>query len=314
MREPIPEALAGERIDRVVSMLVDVSRSAAATAIADGLVQVDGQTIRTRSRRVRVGEVIDVDASIGIKTEPIRPDPTTPLELLFVDDDVIVVDKAPGSVVHPGAGHESGTIVQALLARFPEIISVGDPARPGIVHRLDKGTSGVFAVARSDRAYESLTDQLRERTVSRRYVTVAWGRPSAERGLVDAPIGRAIRDPTRMTVQEGGKPARTTYEVLASWEDPAVSLLSCRLETGRTHQIRVHLEAIGHPVVGDGRYGGGRAGLDFDRPALHALDLGFEHPGTGEWLEFRSPLPPDLDGLVVGLGSPNHGDLGEFDV
>lgn len=312
VREPVPDALDGERIDRVVSMFVDVSRSVAAAAITNGLVLVDGVIIDTRSRRVRSGEVLEISDAINADPEPIRADGSTEVVTLHVDDDVIVVDKAPDTIVHPGAGNDTGTIVQALLVDHPEISEVGEPRRPGVVHRLDKGTSGVFVVARSQRAYDSLTEQLGDRTVARRYVTLAWGRPDADRGLIDAPIGRAIRDPTRMTVQEGGKAARTTYEVLASWHDPAVSLISCRLETGRTHQIRVHLQAIGHPVVGDGRYGGGRSGLDFHRPALHALEIGFEHPGSGAWLEFRSPLSPDIDALLRGLGSPDEGDLSDI--
>ncbi len=187
-------------------------------------------------------------------------------------------------------------MVNGLLARFPEIARVGDPHRPGIVHRLDKGTSGLLAVARSQAGYEGLVAQLSARTVARAYDTLVWGVPGSSQGMVDAPIGRSRRDPTRMSVASNGRDARTRYEVVTSRfsEPDAASRLTCRLETGRTHQIRVHLSAIGHPVVGDHRYGGARKHVAVDRPFLHATHLGFTHPVTGEELSFDSPLPPDL--------------------
>ena len=179
-----------------------------------------------------------------------------------------------------------------------------------MVHRLDKGTSGVFVMARSARAYDSLTDQLRARSVERRYLTLGWGQPQTDRGVIEAPLGRAVRDPTRIVVREDGKPARTNYEVLARWDEPNVALFSCALDTGRTHQIRVHLEAIHHPVVGDPRYGGGRDSLGLSRPALHASELGFSHPGTEETMHFQSPIPTDLRELLDRLGPPDVGDIG----
>lgn len=309
MIEVVPDPLDGERIDRVISMLLGLSRSAAATAVGAGLVKLDSLEVTKSSQRVSTGQELFVDDSVTAPAQELASDPSVELELIHVDDDVFVVDKAVGQVVHPGAGHSTGTIAQGLLAQYPEVRGVGDPDRPGIVHRLDKGTSGVFVVARTNVAYESLTTQLRERTVSRRYLTLGWGHTSTPRGIVEAPIGRAVRDPTRMVVREDGKAARTSYAVLATWAEPKVSLFSCELDTGRTHQIRVHLEAIHHPVIGDGPYGGGRADLGIDRPALHAAELGFTHPVSGERMEFSSALAPDIRALLGRLGPPDTGTV-----
>ena len=176
------------------------------------------------------------------------------------------------------------------------------------MHRLDLGTSGALAVARTQVAYDSLVAQLADRSVGRRYQALAWGRFEAAKGVVDAPVGRSPRDRTRMAVVGSGRPARTGYEVSASWATPEVSLVTCTLETGRTHQIRVHLSAIGHPLVGDGTYGGERSGLVLDRPFLHAAHLAFDHPVTGERLEFESPLPDDLREILDRLGEPEPSD------
>lgn len=304
--ELIPDALDGERLDRVVALVADVSRSVAASAIAQGGVTLDGEATQ-RSTRVHAGQRVIIDDSIADPPPSPEPDASVSVTKLHVDDDVIVIDKAPGQVVHPGAGHTTGTIVQGLLADYPEIASIGEPPRPGVVHRLDKGTSGVFVVARSVRGFESLSRQLRDRTVHRRYLALVWGVPDAARGLIDAPIARAVRDPTRMTVRDDGKAARTSYEVEATWHSPDVSLVTCELETGRTHQIRVHMAAIGHPVVGDQKYGGDRVAVAAFRPALHAAELGFVHP-AGDLVEFRSPLPDDVRKIVAELGPPESGE------
>ena len=222
--------------------------------------------------------------------------------MVHADADVIVVDKPAGLVVHPGAGNEGGTLVNGLLHAFPELAAVGDPARPGIVHRLDRGTSGLLVVARTPAAYDALVGQLSRREVERRYAALVWGVPESGAGLVDAPVGRSPRDPTRMAVVAGGRDARTRYEVRTAFERPASALLTCRLETGRTHQIRVHLAAIGHPVVGDATYGGARAALALDRPFLHAEQLAFDHPTTGARLSFASALPADLEAVLATLG------------
>ncbi len=309
MIEIIPDPLDGERVDRVVSMLLGISRSAAASAVSSGLVTLDEVEVTKSSQRVATGQVLSVDDAVFAPEDELASDPSVELNIVHVDDDVLVLDKAVGQIVHPGAGHTSGTIAQGVLAKYPEVRHVGEPSRPGIVHRLDKGTSGVFMIARTAEAYESLSEQLRDRTVFRRYLTFAWGEPQTPRGVIEAPIGRAVRDPTRMVVREDGKAARTSYSVLASWKEPKLSLFSCQLDTGRTHQIRVHLEAIHHPVVGDGRYGGGRDRLGLERPALHAAELGFSHPVTGEDLAFSSPLPTDLQALITELGPADTGEI-----
>jgi 23S rRNA pseudouridine1911/1915/1917 synthase len=212
------------------------------------------------------------------------------------------VDKPAGLVVHPGAGQPRGTLVHGLLARYPELADVGDPTRPGIVHRLDKGTSGLLLVARSQAAYEALVAALAARRVHRRYRALAWGSVEAPRGIIDAPIGRSARVATRMAVDARGKEARTRYEVLARYVEPvAVTELACELETGRTHQIRVHLRSIGHPVVGDARYDGARQSLPMRRPFLHAEHLELAHPVGGEPLAFDAPLPADLTEILAGL-------------
>ena len=307
-RELIPPALDGERIDRIIALLADVSRNRAAAALTAGRVSVDAEVVYQRSRRVHEGEELVV-AGFERETEHVPgAEPSVRFDILYADDDVLVIDKPSGLVVHPGAGNQTGTLVNGLLASHPEIAGVGSAARPGIVHRLDMGTSGALAVARTQVAYDSLVAQLADRSVGRRYQALSWGHFEAVKGVVDAPVGRSPKDRTRMAVVGSGRPARTGYEVSAAWASPAVSLVTCTLETGRTHQIRVHLSAIGHPLLGDGTYGGERSGLVLDRPFLHAAHLSFDHPATGERLEFDSPLPADLRAVLDGLGEPEPAD------
>jgi 23S rRNA pseudouridine1911/1915/1917 synthase len=234
--------------------------------------------------------------------DALAPDPTVDVAVAYEDPDLLVVDKPAGLVVHPGAGQHAGTLVHGLLARYPEIRAVGQPDRPGIVHRLDKGTSGLLLVARSQPAYEALVAMLAARGVDRRYHALVWGAVDSPTGMVDAPLGRSARDRTRMAVTLAGKDARTRYQVIRGFTDPVtVTELRCKLETGRTHQIRVHMASIGHPVVGDERYGGRRASLPSPRPWLHAEHLALEHPVTGESLAFDSPLPDDLVTVLATL-------------
>jgi 23S rRNA pseudouridine1911/1915/1917 synthase len=231
-----------------------------------------------------------------------QPDPTVEFVVVYEDEHLIVVDKPAGLVVHPGAGNPGGTLVNGLLARFPEIAVVGEAHRPGIVHRLDLGTSGLLAVARTQRAYHELVDALASRDVGRVYRALVWGHPANPHGVVDAPIGRDHRDPQRMAVVVDGRPARTRYQVLHEYRRPTdASALECRLESGRTHQIRVHLSAIGHPVVGDPTYGGVRSGIMPSRPFLHAARLELAHPVTREPLAFDSALPADLAEIEAAL-------------
>lgn len=293
--ETLPDSLDGERVDRVVAMVVGCSRAEATSLIEQGAVRVGDEVVSTRSIKVRSGQVLVVDEPEPDSGPVIEPDASMELDVVHADDDVIVVDKPAGLVVHPGSGNTSGTLVHGVIARFPEVAAVGDPARPGIVHRIDKGTSGLLVVARSEMAYHSLVAQFGARSVDREYLALCWGHLDSPAGMVDAPIGRSASDPTRMTVTNTGRDARTRYEVRAVYDDPTdATLLACRLETGRTHQIRVHLAAIGHPIVGDRQYGGDRSPIPCDRPWLHAAALGFEHPVTGEHLSFTSELPVDL--------------------
>jgi 23S rRNA pseudouridine1911/1915/1917 synthase len=302
MRETLPDGLDGERIDRVVAMLTGCSRSEAAALVAAEKVLLDGDPVTTRSARVRAGQIIDVDdEGLGVE-EAVGPDTSIELVIVHEDPDVVVVDKPAGLVVHPGSGNLAGTVVNAALARWPEMAAAGDPARPGVVHRIDQGTSGLLVLARTADAYESLVEQFSVRSVEREYLALCWGRLEPAQGMIDAPIGRSQRDPTRMTVTNTGRDARTRYEVLERFAHPAeLTLASCRLETGRTHQIRVHLAAIGHPIVGDRQYGGDRQNVPCTRPWLHATRLGFEHPRTGEHLSFHSEIPADLAAVLADL-------------
>lgn len=309
MHVDVPAALAGERVDRAVALLTGLPRSTVADLVAGGAVRLDGSEVTSRSRRVAEGERLEVDVPDASGDDaPCPPDPAVDVPVVHADDAVLVVDKPPELVVHPGAGNATGTMVQGLLARFPELADVGDPERPGVVHRLDRGTSGLLVVARTPAAYTSLTTQLATRSVERRYLALTKGRFEAPSGLIDAPIGRAARDRTRMAVSGEGREARTRYHVQRTFTGPAdeaLSLVECQLETGRTHQIRVHLAAVGHPVAGDARYRG-RPLPGLDRPFLHAHQLAFDHPSTGERVAFDSPLPPDLVAVLDGL-TPTEG-------
>jgi 23S rRNA pseudouridine1911/1915/1917 synthase len=298
--EPItvPAALAGERVDRAVALLTGWSRADVQALLERDEVLVAGRPV-AKSYRLVEADVIEV---VGEPEPAAFPGPEdVALDVVYEDDDVLVLDKPAGLVVHPGAGNPGGTVVNGLLARVPEIASVGDRMRPGIVHRLDRDTSGLLVVARTARAYESLVEQLSTRAVDREYVALAWGHFDAPRGVIDAPIGRSEARRTRMAVRDAGRAARTRYDVEEEFASPRTSLLDCRLETGRTHQIRVHLAAVGHPVVGDGTYGGARDAIALDRPFLHAAALAFDHPVTGERPRFTSPLPPDLQGVLSAL-------------
>jgi 23S rRNA pseudouridine1911/1915/1917 synthase len=303
VRETIPGPLDGERLDRVVALLTGLPRAQVAELVAAGAVRVGGAVVPARSRRVAAGETVEVDlpARPAADERP-APDPGVELSVVHADEHVIVVDKPAGLVVHPGAGHPDGTLVNGLLARFGDLAAVGEPHRPGIVHRLDRGTSGLLVVARTAAAHAALVAQLRSRAVERVYLALVWGSLDAPSGLIDAPVGRADTDRTRMTVSARGREARTRYRVTTRFREPApLTLVECRLETGRTHQIRVHLAAIGHPVVGDVRYRGVRPAVALRRPFLHACRLAFDHPATGARVEYEAGLPADLEAVVAAL-------------
>jgi len=291
MQLTVPGSLGGERVDKAVALLSGLPRSQVNHLVEGGAVRVDGRAVASRSRRLVAGEVLEVDVPEREDRSP-AADPGVDVPVVHEDEHVIVVDKPAGLVVHPGAGNQRATMVNGLLHRYPDLAGVGDDEiRPGVVHRLDAGTSGLLVVARNPAAFDDLVSQLAARTVERRYRALVHGRVAPPAGVVDGPLGRDPRDPTRHAVAAGGKEARTHYEVLDRRDD--TTLLACRLETGRTHQIRVHLAAIGHPVVGDVLYGG-RLDLGLTRPYLHAFRLAFHHPATGERVAFDSPVPPDL--------------------
>lgn len=286
----VPPEADGERLDRYVAAAVAaLSRSQARQLIDDGQITVNGRAAKA-SHPLRAGDRVEVTIPppqpIALRPEPI------PLTIIYEDADLVVVDKPAGMVVHPAPGHPGGTLVNALLARYPDM-QVGGDLRPGIVHRLDQGTSGLLVVARHDRAMQALTAQQQARQMQKRYLAVVEGRFREPEGLIDAPIGRHPGDRLRMAVVASGRAARTHYRVIE--ELGAYSLLEVRLETGRTHQIRVHLHHRGRPVLADPLYGGHkRASFGLERQFLHAYELGFHHPQGDAWVSFRSELPPDL--------------------
>jgi 23S rRNA pseudouridine1911/1915/1917 synthase len=295
MIEQIPTALGGERLDRIVAMITGRSRTEAATVIASGVVTVDGKAETSGKVRLEVGQTVDAPEMGLTEAQRLTADPTIEIEVLYADDHVIVINKPDGLVVHPAPGHAGGTLVHGLLALYPEIRSVGELLRPGIVHRLDKGTSGLMVVARTQHAYVDLVEQLSVHAVTRRYAALVWGSPEHDSGTIDAPIGRRPKDPLKMAIVADGKRARTTYEVTHRFREPKeMSQVNCWLETGRTHQIRVHLTGIGHPVVGDLMYGRRRELPGAERPMLHAHHLAFKHPGTGGTVEFDAPIAADM--------------------
>jgi 23S rRNA pseudouridine1911/1915/1917 synthase len=312
----LPGALDGERLDRAVALLTGCSRREADELIEGGRVRVGDRVMASRTRRVRAGERLSIAGPLPSNGGPgLQGDAGVEVSVVWSDDEVIVVDKPGGLVVHPGAGNRARTLVQGLLARFPDLAEAAEARggerqddRPGIVHRLDKGTSGLLMVARTRAARVGLTAQLAARRVGREYLALVAGTVEADAGLIDAPLGRSDRDPTRMRIQAGGRPARTHYRVEGRYDrGEPVTLLRCRLETGRTHQIRVHLASIGHPVVGDRRYGGAQGPapwqpLPADRHFLHAATLAFDHPVSGERLAFSSPLPADLQAVLDVVG------------
>lgn len=297
--EVVPDELADERLDRMVALITGCSRAEAVESIRAGSVLVDGVSSTKPSVRVHAGAEVSIAADPVAAPEVVEPDASVEVRVVYSDDDIIVIDKQPGLVVHPGAGHRESTLVHGLLAQFPELRDVGEPLRPGLVHRLDRGTSGLLVVARTQDAYTDLVEQLSDHSVERVYTAMTWRHFEHPNGVIDAPIGRSRRDPLRMTVAADGRDSRTHYRVEEEFQEPiAASLVTCELETGRTHQIRVHLASIGHAVLGDEIYGGLRHSFRMSRPFLHARQLSFRHPGTGDHVTFDSPLPGDLQHVL----------------
>ena len=297
----VDEGTAGLRIDSALADLSGVSRAQVRRWIDAGAVQVGGEPVRP-SRRLAIGETIEA-APIQPVEMDLSPEPI-PLVVLYEDADLIVIDKPPGLVVHPAPGHPSGTLVNALLHHCGDLAGIGGVLRPGIVHRLDRGTSGVLVAAKNDATHQGLAAQFAEHSIDRVYRTFVRGLPGADAGRIDRPIGRHPRDRKRMSVESrAGRESVTAWRVLRRYRESGTSELEIRPETGRTHQIRVHLAAAGLPLVGDTVYGRAR-GHDaaLGRPALHAEHLGFIHPRTAEHLHFDADLPADLVALVAGLG------------
>jgi 23S rRNA pseudouridine1911/1915/1917 synthase len=315
----------GQRLDRVLaSRIPALSRSRLKMLILDGQVTIEARTIRDPATHVNSGDTIRVTVPAPEQAKPAGE--AIPLTIVYEDDALIVIDKPKGLVVHPAAGHAKGTLVNALIAHCGDSLSgIGGVKRPGIVHRLDKDTTGLMVVAKTDIAHRGLSAQFANKAesgIERAYLALVWGAPSRPKGTIDAALDRHPRSRDKRAVREGGRPAVTHWEVLERYAGadgkPVASLLACTLETGRTHQIRVHLAHIGHPILGDTAYGTGfktkasllapnaRAALEaLGRQALHAYLLRFEHPGSGEVLEFRSELPPDLRHLHETLGARN---------
>jgi 23S rRNA pseudouridine1911/1915/1917 synthase len=292
------------RLDVLVATHLDMSRNQAATLIAEGHVLVGGRREKA-SYRARAGERVTVEVPPSPGREVLGED--IPLSVAFEDDDVLVVDKPAGMVVHPAPGNWSGTLVNALKGRGASLSEAGEEGREGIVHRLDKETSGLLLVAKSDRAHRRLGAALQAREIVRRYAALSWGHLAEDRITVEKPIARDPRDRKRMAVVSTGRPARTDLTRLARFD--SADLLRAHLFTGRTHQIRVHLASIGHPVVGDDTYGGGGGrklmGLPLRRHFLHAAWLIFRHPVTGETIDLRSPLPEELHRALVIAAGPD---------
>lgn len=292
----VTEGDAGVRLDSFLSEGAGISRSAAARLCDEGRVCVNGRTA-AKNTRLSAGDTVDYEIPAPRESAAVAED--IPLDIIYEDDDLLVINKPTGMVVHPAAGNEEGTLVNALLYHCRGSLSgIGGELRPGIVHRIDKDTSGLLAVAKNDAAHLSLSAQLEDHSMYRVYHALVSGGFREDEGTVNLPIGRHPRDRKKMAVVPGGREAITHYRVLARYGQ--VSYLALRLETGRTHQIRVHMAAKGHPLLGDTVYGGGNTSFEkkhaslFSGQCLHAKELSFCHPRTGEEMSFSSPLPPDF--------------------
>ncbi|MEW8985868.1 MAG: RluA family pseudouridine synthase [Bacillus sp. (in: firmicutes)] len=294
--QTINEEHKGERLDKVLSSVNNEwSRSQVQLWMQDGNVVVNGQKVKS-SYKCSVGDVIEISIPDPEKLDVV-PEPMD-LEIFYEDSDVLVVNKPKGMVVHPAPGHTTGTLVNGLMAHCKDLSGINGVLRPGIVHRIDKDTSGLLMVAKNDLAHESLVNQLVAKTVTRKYRAIVHGVIPHDYGTIDAPLARDPKDRQSMTVVDNGKHAVTHFQVMERFKD--FTLVECQLETGRTHQIRVHMKYIGFPLAGDPKYGP-RKTLDIGGQALHAGVLGFDHPRTNEYLEFEAPLPEYFVELLESL-------------
>lgn len=301
----VPAELAGWRLDKAIAELLEVSRAEARRLFEEGEVRGPAGDPASPAMRVGAGQVFSIDAPArreGLRAEPVE------FGVLYEDEHLAVIDKPSGLVVHPGAGNRTGTLVSGLLARWAQVEGVGEFPRWGIVHRLDRETSGAMVVALTGPAHTALQELIGDRRIGRRYLALVHGRFATPTGSIDAPIDRHPTQPTRKRVAAGGRPAVSDYTVLAEWEEAGLSLVEVRLRTGRTHQIRVHMESIGHPVVGDAVYGRpAPAAIDPGRVWLHSARLEFTHPLTGAEVSVAAPLPAELSASLAALGPPTHG-------
>ena len=287
---------AGERIDKAVSSLqTEWSRTQIGNWVSEGVLTVNGEIVKPKYK-VRTGDVIEITVPEVEELEIVAEDLN--LEIIYEDADVLVVNKPRGMVVHPAPGHATGTLVNGLMHHCTDLSGINGVMRPGIVHRIDKDTTGLLMVAKNDVAHESLVNQLVAKTVTRKYTALVHGHIAHDKGTIDAPIGRDTKDRQKQAVVDSGKHAVTHFQVIERFGD--YTLVECRLETGRTHQIRVHMNYIGFPLAGDPKYGP-RKTIDFGGQVLHAGVLGFTHPVTGEYLEFSTPLPEDFQQLLASL-------------
>lgn len=285
----IPSEEEDERIDKWISnALESLSRSYIQKLIKEDMVFVNG---KPQKASYRVKEDDEIRFQIPDTAEPDIEAEDIPLSILYEDDDILIVNKPKGMVVHPAPGHYSATLVNAVMFHCRENLSgIGGVMRPGIVHRIDKDTTGSLIICKNDMAHQNISAQLKEHSITRKYRAIVHGRLNAEEGRIDAPIGRDIKDRKKMAVNEkNGKPAVTHYKVLQRFKD--YTYIECQLETGRTHQIRVHMASIGHPILGDALYSGYKTHFHLEGQTLHAMTLGVVHPVTGEYLEVEAPLP-----------------------
>lgn len=292
---PVPDGLAGERVDVGLSRMLGLSRSKAADLVDQGLVMMDGAPVAARSLRLEAGALLEVELPDEKPPVEVRPQIADGMSLVHVDDDIVVVDKSVGVAAHPSAGWSGPTVLGHLAAAGISIRTSGDPERQGIVSRLDVGTSGLMVVARNETAYTRLKDAFRAREVDKVYHALCQGRPEQSAGTIEAPIGRSPHHDYRFAVLQGGKHSVTHYSTLE--ELPGATLLRIKLETGRTHQIRVHFSALKHPLVGDPLYGADPTlakRLDLVRQWLHAMELSFLHPTRGEQVTYTTTYPQDL--------------------
>lgn len=315
LRFSVPPELAGSRLDKFLAdAATDLSRTRIKALVLEGQVHVCGNVCYSPAHKLKSGDEIRIDVPAPRDDTPVPEN--IPLDIVYEDEALIVINKPVGLVVHAGAGHEDGTLVNALLHHCGDTLSgIGGVKRPGIVHRLDKDTSGLMLAAKTDRAHQALSAQLSDRSLHRLYKALVWGIPVPRKGIVDAPVGRHPAHRQKMAVvHKNGREARTQYFVAEDWG--AVSLVECSLETGRTHQVRVHMAHLGYPLLGDPLYGLARNGqtsrlrkvgldeaqscliVDFPRQALHAAEIAFIHPLTGEEMGFECPIPEDMDGII----------------